>query len=224
MATSHSDENFVAHLTKIVKEAAETWESYANVKFTFVYEQEGSDIRVSLKIIPRSRVVAGASLIGRDSGLCPKDEPTMFLDIGRDAADTAIRSTALHELGHSLGMIHEHMSPACLIEWHEEAVLAICGGDKRRAHIDYFQAKESETRHSNFDPESIMIYNIPPSLMKNHVETNPGNDLSEMDKEWAGKFYPRTPSASQQESTIDRLARLQIVNHKGGSAIGALKK
>lgn len=194
----------IAHISRIVKDAARTWESYANINFTFVDHQESSDVRILLELIPGSRGIEGKLLIGRYSERQSKNEPTMIFEIGSLAEHTDVRSTALHEWGHSLGMIHEHMSPACSIKWNEEAVLAICGGDRRRACVDYFQVAESETRHSDFDPKSIMIYNIPFRLMKNHVETMRGNDLSDIDKAWAGKFYPSAPAVCQTENPIDQ--------------------
>ena len=59
-------------------------------------------------------------MIGNDALACgfPPDNHTMNLGIlpdwtlGIDAVEREIRRLILHEFGHSLGLIHEHSSPA----------------------------------------------------------------------------------------------------------------
>lgn len=186
---------FYRRVAMIVEKAARTWELYANIKFDFVTHRKSSEIRVLLCRIPQSRLVSGASVIGNDSTLLEKDKPTMFLGAGSRAESSRIRSTALHEFGHALGMIHEHTSPACKIEWNKNAVLNASHGDRKKADLNYLlQVDKSKVRCSKYDPKSIMVYNVPFNLMKNRVRTMRGRDLSDMDKEWASKFYPRKPS------------------------------
>lgn len=191
-----SNEGPITRIKEIIYDAARTWELYANIKFTFVDEWERADIRVELLVISNSMDIYGHSTIGQACGKLPMHKPTMLFKFGSLVEDVDIRYVALHEWGHSLGMIHEHSSPACPIMWDRRAVLNHCNGDEIKAEVDYFQ-EDSSPQYSPFDPESIMIYKLPPHLMlHNYIKTNPGSDLSDIDKEWASKIYPKTQSAS----------------------------
>ncbi len=59
-------------------------------------------------------------MVGRDVLSVPVDEPTTVY--GWDLTTPYGRGTALHEIGHVLGMEHEHQNPFAGIKWHEQAV------------------------------------------------------------------------------------------------------
>ena len=135
-----------------------------------------------------------------------KGEATMFFTTNFG------RSTALHELGHALGLTHEHLSPKFkdYFEWVDiEAVYT------------HFQSTQSWTREKvagnvvntvpvatnlpgvDFDPESVMTYGIPAKLIKarpnapswaksaaiNGIGSN--FDLSEGDEKIMAVLYPK---------------------------------
>jgi len=60
------------------------------------------------------------SYLGRDCLLVPQGERTM--NFGWDLRTSYGRSTARHEIGHALGMPHEHQNPHAGIIWDTEAV------------------------------------------------------------------------------------------------------
>jgi hypothetical protein len=139
------------------------------------------------------------SAVGRDVLLVPLSEPTT--SYGWDLTTAYGRGTALHEIGHVLGMEHEHQNPFAGIKWHEEAVYAALAKPpnnwSRKATFDNILAKltDQQVQGSNWDPDSIMEYEFErgmidePQQYDQHGLTPPGT-LSAADKEWARKWYP----------------------------------
>ncbi|KAF8428067.1 hypothetical protein L210DRAFT_3488985 [Boletus edulis BED1] len=89
------------------REKFETWEHFANIKFTPV-RKEDSMIRIGFT--PGS----SWSAVGTSASKIGDNNPTLNLGWLKDKeeADEDDRSTILHEFGHALGMMHEHQSPA----------------------------------------------------------------------------------------------------------------
>jgi len=50
------------------------------------------------------------------------------MNFGWDLTVPGQRGTALHEIGHALGLLHEHQSPFAGIHWDDEAVYAELAG------------------------------------------------------------------------------------------------
>ena len=108
--------------------------------------------------------------------------------------------TALHEIGHTLGLHHEHQNPNAGIEWNEENVyrdLAQPPNSWSRATTHHNILKKlnpAEVDGSNWDPNSIMEYNLAPGWVKKPEQFSNGltpvGGLSSDDKTWVKKFYP----------------------------------
>lgn len=109
--------------------------------------------------------------------------------------------TAIHEIGHALGLKHEHQNPNAGIVWNRQAV------------YDYFARTQSppwdeETTNSNilntldpstvdgsdWDPNSIMHYSFDAGLIEQPTQFRSGLDpapgLSDKDKDVVRRFYP----------------------------------
>ncbi len=101
----------------------------------------------------------------------------------------------LHEFGHALGCIHEHQSPAAGIPWNREAVYeyyAAMGWSRSDVNRNLFEPyATTTTQHSSFDTASIMLYPIPASLTTNGFSVGWNTELSEMDKKFIAREYPR---------------------------------
>jgi hypothetical protein len=114
--------------------------------------------------------------------------------------------TALHELGHVLGMEHEHQNPFAGIKWHEQAVYDNLGKSPNNwtrsttYHNILEKLAPEQVQGSTWDPDSIMEYEFEPGLIAEPKQydisglTPPGT-LSPADKQWALKWYPPLQAA-----------------------------
>jgi hypothetical protein len=142
---------------------------------------------------------SSASAVGREVLRVPANEPTTVY--GWNLTTPYGRGTALHELGHVLGMEHEHQNPFAGIKWHEEAVYQALAGDPnnwdrdKTFHNILEKLTPQQVQGSSWDPDSIMEYEFKPGLIDEPEEYDingltPPATLSSADKEWAAKWYP----------------------------------
>ena len=114
--------------------------------------------------------------------------------------------TLLHELGHMLGMIHEHQNPdGNPIDWKPQAVYSWAanteGWSKDVTKKNILQKYDSNTLNSSeFDPLSVMLYFFPGSLTEDNIGTHENLRLSGMDVLWICKMY-NSPSEYKQLAT-----------------------
>ena len=57
----------------------------------------------------------------------------------------------------------------------------------------FYRYEAGTTNHSEFDPESIMVYPILKEFTTNGVEIPWRTQLSAMDKQWIANVYPPYP-------------------------------
>jgi len=166
------------------------------LKLQFVETQ--GEIRISLD----NR--GGAwSLVGVQCRTAPSDEATMnfgWLDV----------ATIIHEFCHALGMIHEHQNPFGKgIDWNLKNVFAWAnatqGWDMYTTCVNITKKYKLDTVNgSDYDPKSIMLYSFPGELTNDNVGTYRNIKLSDTDKQWLTKIYPKSGEQrvlpSQRES------------------------
>ena len=114
---------------------------------------------------------------------------------GQDGPDTA-----LHEIGHTLGLPHEHQNPNAGIVWDEEAVYTALAKppnnwSRDRTYHNIIRKLDPETvEGSSWDPDSIMHDPFGPGLIlplseyRNGIYPEAG--LSAQDTQWVKTFYP----------------------------------
>ncbi len=175
-----------------VMQYAKIWELYANIRFAFVSQWSNAMIRVAFVPNHTSWSVTGRSVL-----LAPRDSATMnFGWFTNTTAETDFSSTITHEFGHVLGFLHEHQSPNSPLEWNLEKTYEYFRVTNNMSQervnsqvINKFSS--SYTNFSAFDRLSIMCYHFPAALLVNGGQDMPYNtQLSEMDKKYAGIWYP----------------------------------
>lgn len=139
------------------------------------------------------------SYIGRDIFEYGPDLRTMNFDgplSGSDGFDTA-----LHEIGHTLGLEHEHQNPNAGIVWNEDRVYRDMAKPpnewSEQETFDNIIAKVSSDgiRSSAWDRNSVMHYPFEAGMIRYPEEFQtmpllPEYGLSPVDMAWARKVYP----------------------------------
>ncbi len=166
-----------------VKQFANQWPQFANLKFNWLASGEGQ-VRIDFQDD------GSWSYIGTDALGIAAGQATMnfgWLDEG----------VVLHEFGHMIGMIHEHQNPIDnLIQWNKPVVNAALAGPPNRwsqATIDhnmYAKYAVTQINGSSFDSASVMLYSFPASWTLNGFHSNPNQQLSQLDRDFAARVYP----------------------------------
>jgi hypothetical protein len=179
-----------------IREAFTKWKATGiGLEFREVSQLSDAEVRIGYSTVDgRSE-----SAVGRDVLRIPLNEPTTLY--GWDLTTPYGSGTALHELGHVLGMEHEHQNPFAGIKWHEHAVYeALAKPPNEWDHDTTFRnilqkLTPQQVQGSVWDPDSIMEYEFEPGLIDEPEQYDvngltPPAKLSQADKEWALKWYP----------------------------------
>ena len=167
----------------VVRQFAVEWTQYANLRFEFS-NAPSAQVRIAFND-------DGAwSYIGTDALGIPSNQPTMnfgWLDQG----------VVQHEFGHMIGMIHEHQNPISNpIQWNKPVVNASLSGPPNnwdQATIDHNMSAKYDVNQINgsqFDTDSVMLYSFPASWTLNGFHSDPNEQLSPVDEEFARRVYP----------------------------------
>jgi len=102
----------------------------------------------------------------------------------------------LHEIGHMLGLLHEHQNPANQIQWNVQVLNEVLSGAPNFWTPKIIERNIIERYSTNrvtgtvFDPSSIMLYPIDASWTLNGFSTGWNTTLSQLDIQHIRTLYP----------------------------------
>lgn len=184
-------DNAAADLRNRIIDHMNAWKDVCNV--SFAWSQSQGDVRIA-------RANSGYwSYLGTDITHIPAGQATMNLQgFTMNTAEAEYHRVVRHETGHTLGFPHEHM---------RREIIARLDPQKT---IDYFQRYQgwsaTETQQQVLTPLeessimgspggadqlSIMCYALPAAITVDGRAIPGGSDIDPVDREFAGKLYPK---------------------------------
>ena len=180
----------------VVREAFDRWKSVGlGLLFIEVEDPNEAEVRIGFDHGDGSWSYVGRQVLDR-----PITERTMNFGWRLAGWDYGF-DTALHEIGHTLGLPHEHQNPNAGIVWDDNAVYQYFGGppnnwdQQKTFHNILRKISPNIVRGSDWDQDSIMHYRFPAGLIVQpeafrSAPLEPAGNLSDDDFEWILRFYP----------------------------------
>lgn len=109
---------------------------------------------------------------------------------------SASQGLVLHELGHALGMHHEMKNPNIKLTWIESILVQMY------KTAEFVKSQITSTVNPNtvnatqFDKNSIMIYNLPGKTNKENIDMKPSSTYTDLDKQWLIMTYGQIPGTT----------------------------
>lgn len=140
------------------------------------------------------------SYVGTDN-LTHKNPKERTMNFGWPLNTPYGRDTALHEIGHALGLQHEHQNPNAGIVWNEPKVRAYFSGPPNnwsQSQIEHNILDKIPAKlvtGSKWDPDSVMEYQFSAGMIESPAKYKanplvPPGGLSLLDVLWVSKTYP----------------------------------
>lgn len=168
------------------------WGRFSNVSF------------VEDNAAPQVRITRGPggywSNLGTDILRVPAGTPTMNLQgFTMNISESEFVRVVRHETGHTLGFPHEHKRPELVSRIDSEKAIVYFMSTQNWTREQVIQQVLTPLVNSSLiatnspDPNSIMCYWLPASIMKDGIAVPGGPDIDAQDAEFAASIYPPTP-------------------------------
>jgi hypothetical protein len=181
----------------VVRQAFRVWKDVGiGLTFTEVSDIQDAELRIGFL-----RNNGSWSYVGTVALRIGQTERTM--NFGWDITQPGPNGldTAVHEIGHALGLKHEHQNPNSGIVWNRQAVYEYFARtqsppwDQATTDNNILNALDPSTvEGSNWDSNSIMHYSFARGLIDQPEQfrngLNPAPGLSDRDKDVVRRFYP----------------------------------
>ncbi|WP_329086565.1 M12 family metallopeptidase [Streptosporangium sp. NBC_01469] len=179
---------------EVVRRGFQEWKDLGiGLEFAEVADHTEAEVRIGFR-----RDAGSWSAVGRDALRVGTASRTV--NFGWDLTGPHGRGAVLHQIGHVIGMVHEHQSPYSGILWDEEAVYEDFAGPpnlwprSRTFHNVIRRLDESEANGPVWDPLSVMGYRFGPGLILEppcyRAGIAPPGTVSELDAAFARRWYP----------------------------------
>jgi hypothetical protein len=200
---------------EVVRAAFREWKDLGiGLEFKEVSDRSEAEVRIGFMDGDGSWSYVGRGVLGIGA-----NDRTM--NFGWDLTTDYGHTTALHEIGHTLGLPHEHQNPFAGIIWDEPKVYEFLGGPpnnwsrEQTFHNVLRKLNAAEVAGSSWDPDSIMEYEFPPGLIKEPARfrdegISPPGTVSPVDKAWVLKWYPGTDGQQLRRLTAFESVALQL--------------
>jgi hypothetical protein len=148
--------------------------------------------------IARTRGDGYWSYLGRDILQIPKNRPTMNLDgFTMSTRDSEFYRVVRHEAGHTLGFPHEHMRKELVARLDVQKTIRYFRETQGWSEQEVYQQvltplNEASLLSTPADQTSVMCYQLPAEITKDHKPIMGGNDINASDLAFAGDIYPGT--------------------------------
>lgn len=173
-----------------VRQYAESWETHANIDFSFVPDNEPADIKVAFN-------AGGGSWSYMGTGSRNQNVSMNFGWFNDQSPESDFRRTITHEFGHALGLSHEQSHPDANIPWNRVAVYDYYMGPPNnwtREKVNSNVLNVSPRRGLNFTPydqTSVMHYPVQARFTTNNVAIAQNNTrISDNDALYMRTYYP----------------------------------
>lgn len=173
-----------------VKQYAALWLKYANLRFEYVNANDYADVKIGFDTYDN---YIAWSTIGIDCKSIDQDKPSLnFVWLQDETDESIIKGEVLRAFGLVLGLSFEHQNPNSTLQIKPTADIAaeynLTAEQSNQIRQQYSTAY---TNFSEYDKSSIMVLDIPRTLLVNPREYTPANkELSEKDINFIDKLYP----------------------------------